>query len=255
MKAFTVVEVLVSVTIIGLLAGLGLPALNSALQAGKKAKEVAALKSLITAYNSYTADNNNNLLKSYDQTGTAVDIDGNSIGGEDSHEAHRWPWRLAPYFNYGFYSTTHVNDIESYIKSQGGLSQTYLVSVIPSFGLSLFVGGNDYEGSSYFKKGYVAFNINQVLKPSQLIAFVSSRSVAVGKRYEGFYYVDYPKSWQKYSSKSNPKSTGNISARYNGDVVVAFLGGNVSVINYNDLKDGRLWSIEAQAQDNQNWRP
>lgn len=255
MKAFTIIELLVAVSIIGLLSAIGIPAISNALQAGKKAKEIAALKSLITAYNSYTADNNNNLLKSYDQYGSAVDINGNNMGGEDSHEAHRWPWRLAPYFNYGFYSTTHVNEIEYYIKSQGGLSQTYLVSVIPSFGLNIFVGGNDYEGSSYFKKGYVASNINQVTKPSQLITFVSSRSIAVGKRYEGFYYVDYPKSWQKYNSKSNPKSTGNISARYNENAVVAFLGGNVSVMNYNDLKDGRLWSIEAQIQNNQNWRP
>ena len=255
MKAFTIVEILVVICAIGLLTALGLPVINKALQAGKKAKEVGALKSLITAYNTYTADNNNLFLKSYDQNGSAVDIDGNNIGGEDSHEAHRWPWRLAPYFSYDFYSTSHVNEIESYIKSQGGLSQTYLVSVIPSFGQNLFLGGNDYEGSSYLKRGFVAINANQVPKPSQLIAFVSSRSVAVGKKYEGFYYVDYPKSFAKYNPKSNPKTTGNISARYDGNAVVAYLGGNIAVINYNDLKDARLWSIEAQSQDNPNWRP
>lgn len=241
MKAFTIVELLVAITIIGLLAGLGLPTLNSALQAGKKAKEIAALKNLIVAYNTYTVDNNNILMKSYDRTGTANDINGNPIGGEDSHEAHRWPWRLAPYFNYGFYGTTHVNDIESYIMSQGGLSQTYLVSVIPSFGLSLYCGGNDYEGKAQHP---VAKNINQVQKPGQFIAFVSSRSVAIGKRYEGFYYVDIPRS-QKYDSKGNPKSSGNISARYSEHAVVAFLGGNVSVLQYKDLASNKtFWSPE-----------
>jgi len=238
-KAFTLVELLVTVAIIGLLAGLGIPAINQAFQAGKKAKEIGALKSLIVAYNSYTADNNGKLLKSYDLNGTALDINGNPIGGEDSHEAHRWPWRLAPYFNYGFYSSTHVNDIESYIKSQGGLTQTYLVSVIPSFGLSLNCGGNDYEGSKI--KTFIATHANQVAKPSQFIAFVSSRSMAVGKRYEGFYYVEQPKSSAIYDHKSNPKSSGYISARYNSQAVVAFLGGNVSVIPYNDLVTNKTY--------------
>ena len=238
MKAFTLVELLVTVAIIGLLAGLGIPALNSALQAGKKAKEVSSIKSLITAYNTYSADNNNTLMKSYDKNGSANDINGNPIGGEDSHEAHRWPWRLAPYFNYGFYNTTHVNDIETYIKSQGGLSQTYLVSVIPSFGLNLYCGGNDYEGRAQHP---IATNINQVQKPSQFITFVSSRSTAIGKRYEGFYYVDIPRS-QKYDSKGNPKSSGNISARYNEQAVVAFLGGNVSLVLYSELLKTNYWT-------------
>lgn len=245
MKAFTIVEILVATAIVGLLAGLGIPALNNALQSGKKAKEIAALKSLITAYNLYSSDNNNLLLKSYDLNGTAIDINGNPIGGEDSHEAHRWPWRLAPYFNYGFYGTSHVNEIQSYIESQGGLSQTYLVSVIPSFGLSLYCGGNDYEGSKL--KASIASSVYQVAKPSQFVAFVSSRSMAVGKRYEGFYYVEQPRSSVKYDSKSNPKSTGYISARYNGNAVVGFLGGNISVIPYKDLATNKaIWSPEGQ---------
>lgn len=241
MKAFTIVELLVAVSIIGLLSALGIPAIKSAMDAGKKAKELAALKGLLIAYNTYSGDNNGQLLKSYDQYGSALDINGNPIGGEDSHEAHRWPWRLAPYFNYSFYDTTHVNDIESYIKSQGGLSQTYLVSVIPSFGLSLYCGGNDYEGSK--TKSTIATHINQVAKPSQFIAFVSSRSTAVGKRYEGFYYVEQPRSSAKYDSKSNPKSTGYISARYNDNAVVGFLAGNISVMPYKDLATNRvIWS-------------
>jgi len=239
MKAFSVVECLVAVCIIGLLLGIGLPALNKALETGKKAKEISAIKNLITAYNLYSSDNNNFLLKSYDINGTAYDINGNQIGGEESHEAHRWPWRLAPYFNYDFYGCTLVNDAANYIKKQGGLSQTYLVSVLPSFGLNIYLGGNDYEGKQYQNK--IATTLTQVTRPSQIIAFVSSRSMAVGERFEGFYYVDIPKSRSKYDPRSNPKSTGYISARYSGNAIVAFLNGNVSVLNYHHLTDSRNW--------------
>lgn len=239
MKAFTLVELIITIAVIGLLAALTAPAINSALQAGRKAKEVGAIKGLITAYNTYSSDNNGVLLKSYDQNGTAVDENGGTMEGEDSHEAHRWPWRLAPYFNYGFYTTTHVNDMELTIKAAGGISQRYLVSVIPSFGLNIYCGGNDYEGASL--KNNTANVYVQVNKPSQFVAFVSSRSAAMGKKYEGFYYVDIPRA-TKWSKDSSPKSTGYVSARYNSQAIVAFLGGNVAVMDYTELTKTNYWT-------------
>jgi len=244
-KAFTLLELLVVICAIGLTAALSLPAINKSLQAGRKAKEIGAIKSLITAYNTYTADNDGILLKSYDRNGTANNISGALMEGEDMHEAHRWPWRLAPYFNYGFYNTTHINDIELYIRSKGGLSQAYLVSVIPSFGLNLLCGGNDYESSK--NKLTVATRAVQVAKPSLFVAFVSSRSQAIGEKFEGFYYVEPPTVNPRYSKSSSPKSTGYISARYNDKAVVAFLGGNVQVVPYSDLVTNKTyWSVEGQ---------
>jgi len=237
-KAFTLVELLVTLTVVGLLTCLCLPGLNNAIQNGRKAKEISALKGLVIAYNLYAADNGGQLLKSYDASGTATDINGRVLEGEDSHEAHRWPWRLAPYFNYGFYTTTHVNSMETYIKNKGGLSQTYLVSVIPSFGLSMSCGGNDYEGSKY--KVSPASNIVQVAKPSQFIAFASSRSTAMNEKFEGFYYILKP-SISVWDSRSAPRSTGYISARYNKQAAVAFLGGNVSMINFSELTNSVYW--------------
>lgn len=238
MKGFTLIELLVSITIITLLGLVGFPVVKSAIQEGKKTKEVAASRSLITAYNLYIADNNGFLIKSYDTKGSIIDISGRPIDGEDSHEAHRWPWRLAPYFNYDFYNTTHVNAAGEYIKKQGGLSQTYLVSVIPSFGLNVYLGGNDYELKT---SQNVAFNINQVSRPSQTIALVSSRSMAAGQRFEGFYYTELPKSKSKYDTKSNPKSTGYVSARYNNKAVVTFVSGNISILEYSELIKTNYW--------------
>jgi len=247
-KAFTLVELLVVIGIIGVLAGLGLPAFKQASNAGKKAADVAACKTTVTAYLAHSADNEGVLMKGYDINGTAYDSSGRVMGGEDSHEAHRWPWRLAPYFNYGFLGGTHVNESKSFITSQGGITQSYLVSVLPSVGLNAnFIGGNDYTSfSSLNKKGLVATRLVQVPKPGNTIAFVTTRSEAVGKRYRGFYYVDapaYPGKWAtKYDDLSNPKATGYVSARYNGNAVVAFLDGHVTIMLYNQLNDMKLWS-------------
>lgn len=248
MKAFTVVELLVVISILGVLAALGLPAFKQATDAGKKTADVAACKTVVAAYLTHAADNEGILMKGYDANGTAFDCNGRLMAGEDAHEAHRWPWRLAPYFNYGFLGGTHVNEAKTFIASQGGISQTYLVSVLPSVGLNAnFIGGNDYTSfESLNKKGLVATRLVQVPKPGNTVAFVTTRSEAVGKRYRGFYYADapaYPGRWAiKYDDLSSPKNTGYVSARYNGNAVVAFLDGHVIIMPYNQLSDMKLWS-------------
>lgn len=83
-RGFTLVELLVVVAILGLLVGLGVPAINNGLEAGRSAKCVANLRMIGTAVQAFAAANNGRIL--------TFDLDPPDLNGIED----RWFQGLAP---------------------------------------------------------------------------------------------------------------------------------------------------------------
>ena len=261
-SAFTLVELLVVIAVLGLMAGLATPVLGRARLAGQQATETAAAKSLITAYLAAAQDQGGVLLKGYDENGQACNSQGIPFRIGTS-ESFRWPWRLAPYLNYQLEGAMLVNERANALDPNDP-NQSYLVSASPSLGMnSYFVGGheNNQPAYSYVTNGICVTRLAQAAKPSQLIVFSSARGVDPmhGKNVDGYYYVTSPQSSPRWPSVYNANGTarayGQVRLAYSEKAVTAQLDGSVSLLNFSELRDMRRWANEAAKQDNPNWKP
>lgn len=261
-RAFSLVELLLVITVIGILAGLATPVMGRARRAGQQASETSAAKNLITAYLLAAQDQDGVLLKGYEEEGQAVDVRGMPFELYSS-QASRWPWRLAPYLNYQLEGAALVNE-RAFALDANDPNQSYLVSASPSLGMnSYFVGGheNGQPALSYVTDGTCVTRLNQAVKPSQLIVFSSARGVdpTRGQNVDGYYYVTSPQSSPRWPStwnaKGNARAYGQVRLAYGERAVTAQLDGSVSLLNYSEMRDMRRWANEAARQDNPDWRP
>ena len=261
-KAFTLVELLVAIVILGLLAGLATPVLGRARKAGEQTAESSAAKNLITAYLMAAQDRGGVLLQGYDEDGEATHASGLPFGSGSS-EATRWPWRLAPYLNYQMEGSVLVNERASAVDPMNP-GHSYLVSASPSLGMnSYFVGGheNGQPGYTYSTNGACVTRLAQAEKPSMLIVFCSARGLdpSRGRNVDGYYFVTAPNSSPRWSLSYNPNASarayGNVRMGYSGKAVTAQLDGSVSLLSFEELRDMRRWANGAAVANNPNWSP
>ena len=247
-SAFTLVELLVCLAIIGLLAGLGNAAYQKAASASRQGVEISAARNLGLALQSYSQDNDGLILPGYLDPRDARVAEARNDKGQPispSHAAQRYPWRLLPYMNYQVRGGIWVNKLASQIPDSDPY-RDYLVSLVPTLGMNMTYVGGDIRNVQL--PGRCATRINRVTHPAGLIAFASGQyeDANYGKL-DGYFEVKPP--------TGSSSSGAGLSTRYGGKAVTVMLDGHAEALTREELKDMRRWCDEAAAQNNPNWTP
>ncbi|MCH8005635.1 MAG: prepilin-type N-terminal cleavage/methylation domain-containing protein [Planctomycetes bacterium] len=266
---FTILELIMSVAIIALLAGLLLPALSLVKRSGQTTRELAAARQLMVAYSAYAYDHNGVLMPGfYRLNGTlpAFDEAGNELTGE---RATRYPWRLAPYLDYnlsGLYLDKHVL---SELQSQP--LNNYWISVVPSLGINAVFVGGDYQAAAmadpnmqrYFGTVHLT-RLSQARHPPRLIVFASARysgedlpgPLPGGRPFmEGYFRVDPPyvasRKWKpRYDPQGKDLEFGHVSLRHHfRKAVIGFFDGHTGSLDEAQIQDMRHWADQATSPD------
>ncbi|MBC24333.1 MAG: hypothetical protein CMJ32_10515 [Phycisphaerae bacterium] len=265
--AFTLVELLVVIALIAILAAIAVPTVQSVRQAATRSSEMSAARSLITAWAQYSFDNKGQLLPGHKTGLDATDEHGNSIPSIAIEEvAARFPWRIAPYLGSNLsalYSGEQASELQE-MSEQDYASFVYQLSLFPSFGLnSCWVGGDTTTGAwnpafiSAFGQ-YYASRMSSIRNPSRLLVFGSGRALTNSPESgsgitEGFFRLQSPwfssRRWAEQYDPLDPASYGNISARHEGQAIIANAGGSVESVDVEELDDMRRWADQADDPD------
>ncbi len=249
-SGFTLVETLVTITIIAALGGVAFAGARCARQKAKAVIEINAARNLIAGYLGYAAEHGGRVLPGYQTDPAATNLDGQPL--YDPMNA-RYPWRLAPNVP-AIKGVLLYNGTESALDSP---NRDYLVSVQPNLGLNAtLVGGHFGSGSPLsptprivdaYGKFYVS-NLTDFDDPAKLIVFASARS---GKGHPGYFEIRSPRllgpvwSAAKFSDDLPASQYGFVDFRWDGKAVVVMLGGNVEMLSEDQLRDMRRWSHQA----------
>jgi prepilin-type N-terminal cleavage/methylation domain-containing protein len=264
-SAFTLVELLVSISIIAVLASLGFAATAAVKRAGNQTREISAGRQLIAAYLLAASSNNGELLPAYEGDSVASNESGDTLRGP---AANRYPWRLAPFLDNKIFGTLLVNGQEELGRDAKRELLDYLVSFAPTFGINgTFVGGN-FSGSfapgglSEKKFGKVCVRrVTDPVSPQRLIVFCSAHYNGLdSKPYLGHHFVSAPneryKIWTDapFSEDIEANKFGHVHPRFDGRAVVVMFDGHTELLTIEQLRDMRYWSNQAAENDDPNFR-
>jgi len=256
-------ELLASIAIVAVLAaavaGLG----QKMIKRAEMAREICAGRNLSMAYQVAAGDNDGRLLPGMDFSVNKVWFEPDKKDITMIHVPNRYPYRLAPYFDYRLDGTILVNKNKAQIEKtnpKGSMMYDYIVSTFPAFGINYnYVGGTmlaDGKTLSYADDCLV--KIGQDEHPLIVFASAGAKDDA-GNSYNGFNLLTPPRLQQSnwagiaWSEKVNPGNFGNVDARYDGKAVCVFTDGSTRLLSIEELRDMRLWSRKAALNNDPNY--
>jgi prepilin-type N-terminal cleavage/methylation domain-containing protein len=259
-QGFTLVELLVVVSIIALLAGMLLPALGKAKGQARRANELNSAKQLMVSWQLYADEHQGRVIPGYRYGYPAQDFQGREV----THPINaRYPWRLAPYLGNSFkviYANENRALLERFESMEDKAVGVYAASVFPSLGInSVFVGGDDLElppdGKAVDRFGhFCVLKDSATLRPSELMVFASARGPFEGKIVQGFYVVKPPflmaRRWAvDWNAEDGPEAWGHVHPRHSQRTIAAAVDGHVDSLNRREIQDMRRWANPADRHD------
>jgi prepilin-type N-terminal cleavage/methylation domain-containing protein len=208
-RGFTIIELLVVISILGILMGMLMPALGAARDRVHKTRELNDIRQLGLAWTMYANNHADSVLPGYLETGaqerwrvryTYPTHDfippAPNFQGNDLNIAGPWTWRLLPYLDWNHdivhgYKREAEQDIFAMINEAEEVAET------PAFGYNAYYIGGWMDLSEYGQHGMdqtrvlprfafshangkllslVVNSIAQARKPSELVTFCSSAS-------------------------------------------------------------------------------
>jgi len=265
---------------------------------------MSALRQLMTAFGAYTFDFDDAVMpgtylrtdpdfisqvapNTYDQFGKPM------TSFSDRLQAARWPFRLAPYFDYKWDGVTHVNeqarglvvgdenalltDVAEFYNEGRGSVFKFWVATYPSLGYNAeFVGGNpDFGGTGlqsrvYQEREYIV-RTSDAASPTELITFGSAyfdgfydvrdddgEPTGVRRHSQtirGHHIVTLPSGRWRGTEVEPGDYFGNVHPRYGDSALTAMLDGHADTKEAGELQDARLWSNTARVEGEQDWLP
>jgi prepilin-type N-terminal cleavage/methylation domain-containing protein len=197
--AFTIIELLVVIGVLGLLMGLLLPALGAAHRKGLKSSEMSAIKQVGIAWNLYATNNREQVLPGFLDPGVQAQWqvsyqfgDKNRVPPAPTYSgpnvAGPWTFRLMSHLDHNHEMVHGYVDEPDYDPTtiSGDADEVWSMAYEPGFGYNAFYVGGWWEMESgiprprYHEHNVVARSTASIRRPSDLVIFCSSSLLEPG---------------------------------------------------------------------------